>query len=406
MVFLALPLALASWLLSSRAIRRNAQEIGFLAYWCMTIFSATAMLGIHLARGGAIVHEGRNLLVRLLFSGTENLVFFLAFFSLFRLLSTLNQNTILSLALLLFLGLTLIAGIEIINKESLQVFHSNGSAALRESRLSLLMSEPSQAFPTYAALFFTVILFIGDRNPWLTTGLTILFLMVALKIDSKGGLPILAISIAVPLIPLLRNRPQLGRYVGGGIIIVISIIVISLVSKGSEQFQDNIEKWSSFGTRLVGFCSAGLTLFTYPFGVGYGTFHVHYPGIISKTANWLQYNSGIPFNLEEVYFMAGTGETLSAKAGIPTQIVYNGILAIWFFCRTFSRAWRQTYAARDPLYKFIGQAFVVFIFCTLCFGADMNTLYAWLIPIALMELPSHQKGALSAIRREHASETL
>lgn len=84
--------------------------------------------------------------------------------------------------------------------------------------------------------------------------------------------------------------------------------------------------------------------------------------------------------------MAGTGETLSTKAGIPTQIIYNGCIAITFFLITFKRAWRRSKILNShPPLAYISRVFLIFILLTILFAADINTLYIYLLPIVLLE---------------------
>ena len=386
MIFIAPALFSISLFLLPRPRFWNPQELKFFLYGIFTIFTSVILLFFYYIYGGQPIYKGINLFNRMVFASCENIVTFFAFFSLHRILRLLDRKTVLILMLILFLSLCIIAGIENVDKDVFQVFHTNTSGALL-SRVSLLSSEPSQAFPVFTVIFFLVIFLLGAEKISLIILLSSLYLIVALLIDSKGGIPIVALSLVAPLIPLFKRKRQTALSLLICIIPVMVIISVHFYTKGSDELQTQIETYTSISTRLVGFCSSVFSLLTYPIGVGYGTNHVYYPPILLKSMEWIDNFINLPLNMDEVIFIASTGDTLSAKAGIPSQVVYNGFLAVGFFYSIFRRAWKRISVHYNVFQRFLGQALLIYVILSILFVSEINTLYIYIIPLVIFELP-------------------
>jgi hypothetical protein len=366
----------------------TSTEKYFLGYWIMSSIWAIMMLIAYLMGDGAVDFQGQNLVIRLVKTCIENLIFFFVVVSVGHLLRRLNLKIIWWITLTIFLGLLLAGFIEIHNKETLAFLHPATSSAISDERISLLASEPSQAFPILAGFYFSALclaVVLGKDIKWLLS-ISIILLFFALQIGSKGGIPILAVSLALPILGVFRNRPRmalrLSVFIAPGIIVML---VLAIAAQANIQYQ--FAQFNTFGSRITGMCSPILSLIHFPLGVGYGTFPVYFPRILYETGVWIQNLFSIPINMSEILEITQTGKMLSAKAGIPTQIVYNGVLAIGFFFLVFRQAFMRikTFEANRPLLSYLFQAFTIFMLMTITFAADMDTLYVYLLPILIVE---------------------
>jgi hypothetical protein len=169
------------------------------------------------------------------------------------------------------------------------------------------------------------------------------------------------------------------------IINIIASTVIPLLIKDLEVF-------SSFSTRLITIVSAGISLFNYPFGEGYGTYLAFYPEILSRAIDLVMNYSQTSLNLVELSSMINSGKYLAVKSGILNEVVYNGVIAIYFFIALF----RSTYslieeAPHSPGGKLILKYTVIYLFLTVFLVSDLITLYCFVIPIAFIEAQALKK---------------
>lgn len=385
MIFVA-PLAFLRVLPTYRPWRSGLAR-AFGTYALLTLLTSVVMLMLHLVQGGALAVNGRNLVSRTVTSGYENITFFMAATALAGILARLPVRTTERAFVATFAILTGLALLEMASKEPMAWAHGTSSAFKADFRLSLLTSEPSQALPTYTAFYLaTMACFLrAGRSRLLLAATTAVYLWVAQLIGSKGGLPIFVAAMIVPAFWVSAAHRK--TVLKGAVLAapVVAYLAVAYTTASLPNLQKSIDTFTSVGTRASGFLSAFLVLLQYPFGTGYGTFFVHYPPILLDAANRLTAIFSLPLNLEEIYFMTSTLETLSAKAGIPTQIAYNGITAIWFFGHIFRRAWCQTKNLRSLGLAYILRGHLAFMLLTLLFGADINTLFVYLIPLAVLE---------------------
>lgn len=405
MLFLAPPLAaLAS--LRSRG-RIGSLSLAFGGYWAVTTAWAVVMLLAHLIGHGELAPGGRNLAAKVFLAGAENLVFFFTVIALADLFGRASLEKVWSFALYGFLALCAVAAIESVSPETLHFLHSGVSAATVETRLSLLSAEPSQASPVFAGFFFLSLTLgvVLRKSTWTLVLLVALFAAVFLRINSKGGIPILAVSGLLPLAGLLRRNRQLGTLIGTGALLISGVLVYGMVSSEGAGLQANLEDFTSVGTRLVAAAASFGALVQYPLGMGYGTYLVHYPVALERTAAWLQDLLPVYVNLEEIALMTATGDNLSAKAGVLTQVVYNGFLALAFYGWVFWRAWKQTRVLEPrPGLAFLARTALLFMLLTIALAADSNTLYVYLLPLAVLEQAPRLLGEEAPAQGGEASE--
>lgn len=363
------------------------QEKMFGVYAALTMLTSLMIFTTHVLTGGSATAFGKNLFTRTLLTGYENVTYFFAICTMVTLFLIVPIARVERYFQITFVLLTLLALFEMNSKLTFAWMHGTTSAFSQDGRISLLNSEPSQAFPTYAAFYFMTALALIRTNAskaYLVV-ITAVFLGIALAIGSKGGLPIFLTAMVIPIFSVPRKQHRsLAK------ILVIGLPVIIIMGLIYEQqslpdLEKSIDTFTSVGTRASGFVSALFTLKRFPLGMGYGTFYSYYPQVLLDAAGWIESLIQMPLNLKEIFDMVGTGETLSAKAGIPTQVAYNGFIALWFYLSIFRRGWRNVIGVVNPGQAYLLRAMLAFMVLTLLFGADINTLYVFILPLALLD---------------------
>lgn len=363
-------------LLVMGGLKIELSEIGkyFFLYALITIISGSVILIIYVISTGNIYSPFGDLLwIDLLKAATHNIIFFLAYYSLFYTVKHLGKNKFDKyIFALLFIYLT--AGIiEFFKPGSLNflLFYQNGP------RLQLLASEPSQS-----ALVLTILAglaLIKTKN--LTAKILIMFLFLAIfpLILSKGAIIYLIASLAIVYFFSASKKLKIVLL---PVILAVAIAGIIFTKKILPHFLFS----EDFNTRITCQIASLKSLFFYPFGEGYGTYRIFLPKLLLSSFNFLQGLIRIPLPHSEITDMVKTGINLSAKSGIFQQFILNGIFALMFFFIIFKRSFNFISKSNETdINKFIYKTLLLYILFSLTGSVNMSVMYAYLLPIVLLE---------------------
>lgn len=381
MIFIAPTIAALVYFSSKKAkIILNRFDVKlFWVYWLVTFFLSLIMLNINMfITGNLYAIYGQNMFIKLLKASTYNLIFTLAYYNYSYIFMRLNYKALSFVFVITFVFLTAIGFLEIYNKNIFNLFHN---ISVNDGRLRLLTSEPSQAGLLYGiflllALFFTKNIFL--RLLILIAGLAIIYL-----ISSKGALLNITIAIAVVYFIGLNFKQKIKTSLI--FIPVVAILVYIFIPRFISSLLVDTQNFTSFSTRFTGFVSGLLVLIYYPLGTGYGTYLNYFPDIAEKAKLLVQDLFPFPLNFTELNVIIETAENIGLKSGVLFQILPNGWIAILFFSVLFTKTYRKINMLNiDNQQNIILKILIIFILIEIITSVDIEVMYAYLIPIALI----------------------
>lgn len=349
------------------------------------IFYFTIVKGEYYAYGESIFTKHFEAFISL------GLLHFLVYFLLLIILNKLNLNTIKKVVYFIFIFLTLVAIIEYLSPEKLNLFHTFPKDY---NRLRLLSMEPSQAFLVYLTFGLLSLLFVN--NIFAKSFIFSFIVIVSIFIGSKGGF----ISIFLATVVLFFKNFHKIKYFALYLMLTL-IAFYFLINFALPALFVDIVNFTSFSTRFSGLISSFIVLFTNPLGLGYGSYLIKYPTVLDnsyKIVNNLFLSLfNINFNYNEVLSIISTGENIGAKAGIPQSVVFNGWIGLIFWFAIFKNSMVYIRELNINILSkniFVFMIFVIFI--QLFIALDYTILYVIWLPIAFIEsIHNKQKGCLN-----------
>jgi len=362
----------------------------FLYYFLVTFYISIALFIYYsISHNTLYTPYGQLILIKLINASIYNLVYFLAYFDTVYSFTKMNLQQIHRSFLFLFLFLVVIAAIEVLNKDILNLIHL---VPVDYTRARLTSAEPSRA--SFELVIISLLTLIAVKNKVFRIIVFATIFFISIMIASKGGLLFLFISILwVYLFNATLKQKMLFSILIIPIVFLFSYILINLVL---PELLIDIDNFNSVSTRLITTVWALLSLFYFPFGEGYGTYMCYAKDMLLISTDFA--TQAFPFHLSrtEIDSMIQTGENVGVKSGILFQVVQNGILAVIFFYLLFHRTWKNIQLLNiSEFKKKILQTALIYTVLTLLFGANMEVLYLYLLPIAYLEVMLiKQKGTI------------
>ncbi len=381
MVFIAPSIALILYMYSNkfRKILFRSDVKLYYTYYILTYVTSLFFLLFYMfINGKTISVYGDNILYKLLRASTYVLIFALVYHIFVYLFQEIPNIKLKNIFLTTFILLTVIGILEAYNKELFYIYHPN---KVEYSRLRLFTSEPSQAALLYTV--FALVATISIRKKIKKILCIILFFIIFYFMVSKGALVAIVVSLFISYFLGLNLNYKIKTAI---IIIPITCIVGYIFIKlFINSLMIDIKYFTSFSTRFTSFISALVVLIYYPIGVGYGTYLEYYQSIIEKAKSVVCILSPFPLNFSELDNMILTGRNIGLKSGITSQILFNGWIAVLFFLILFIKTYNRISNIEIKIFdKFLLKALILFIFIEITFFVDIEVMYAYLIPIALV----------------------
>ncbi len=352
----------------------------FLYYFIVTFFTSMIIFIYYsIANNTMYTPYGQLILIKLINASIYNLIYFLAYFATIYSLIKINLQQIHKSFLFFYLLLMVVGLIEILNKDILNLIHL---APNDYGRLRLTTSEPSRAI--FELVIISLLILMTLQNKLLKIIIVLVMFFFSVMIASKGGILFLSVSILwIYLLGTSLKQKIVFSIVMIPIIFGFGHLISTIVIPG---LLNDIGSFASTSTRLITTVWALLSLFYFPFGEGYGTYMCYFQDMLLKSTDFITKISPIPLSTIEIDSMIKTGMNVGAKSGILFQIVQNGILAVIFFYLLFHRTWKNIKLLNTSEFnKKIMQLILIYTILTLLFGANMEVLYIYLLPIAYIE---------------------
>ena len=353
----------------------------FLYYYLVTFFiSIILFFYYYISHDTIYTPYGQLILVKLIDASIYNLVYLFAYFTIIYSFKKMSSKQIHISFLFLFLFLIIVATVEILNKDFLNLIHL---VPVDYSRLRLTMAEPSRA--SFELVIVSLLTLITIKNKVFRIFIFVIMLFLSMMIASKGGLLFLFIAIfLVYFLGTSLKEKVLFSILIIPIVFVFSYIFMTIVLPG---LLSDIDKFTSTSTRIITTTWAFLSLFYFPLGEGYGTYMCYFQDLLSISTRFVTQAFPFPLLTTEIDSMIQTGVNVGVKSGILFQIVQNGIVAVVFFYLLFRRSWKNIRLLNISKFnKKILQMILIYTVLTLLFGANMEVLYIYLLPIAYIEV--------------------
>lgn len=372
-------------------ISLKSYPVRIFTYYLVASFlvSLLMLLFVSFYLKGYIYAYNKNLFVKLFEAFYSlSLLHFLVLYNFVYIFSKIDLKKIKLISIFTFLFLSMSAVLEYTYPDFIDIFHEVPKiheVPKNYDRLRLFNLEPSHSGLNYTILSLLSIFFI--KKLVFKILFVLIFFTVIFMIASKG----LFISIILTIILItfsifsLKNLKTISF-----LILSLIVILIVFVSHILPALIIDIEKFTSFSTRLIGSISSLVVLFSFPFGLGYGTYMYIYPEILLKTFNaindiFLQF-TGIQLNPSEIEYMVQTGEAMGAKAAIPQAMMLNGWIAVIFFYmlyRYLSKVIKNMNLQNNQ--KYLLKFTIILLFIQLFIGSEYTLIYSIWLPIALIE---------------------
>ncbi len=360
----------------------------FFIYMVTTLFTSFLLLTYVFLKKGDLITFNKNLGLKLLeafFSLT--FLHFTVIYNFNFLVQKIDLAFLKKLIYITFLLLTVSAFIEYFSPTILDLFYASPKMY---HRVRLFTMEPSQAALLYF-VFASLSLFFCKKNV-VRFLIFLLFIISSVFIASKGFFITLLVTNILLLIKNLKNVKLLPIL---GILTILSYYIFSNLVLPSIYI--DIEKFSSFSTRVSGMISAVLILIFFPFGTGYGTYLYFYPDILEKSYNIANqiflHMFSIPLSSVEIDSMISTGQNLGAKSGILQAIMFNGWFGLLVFLAIFLKLKSQIknlFIYKND--KLILEFILYVIIIQLLIGSEYTLLYCVWLPLVLIQELNRLKG--------------
>ena len=173
------------------------------------------------------------------------------------------------------------------------------------------------------------------------------------------------------------------------IFLAISMFLIS--DKIVPMILADIELYTSFSTRLVGFMSIFSSLWTYPFGQGYGTYIVYLPEVFENMIRVIDSYIGFELNYNELNTIIRTGENLGVKSGIGFQLIQTGIVGLIFYIYIFGKLFNNINRIDSLHIKFTMYFVSLFTLLEIIFFVNFEVFYIYLLLFPISVVLSKRK---------------
>lgn len=379
-VFIA-PLIFIIILIIENKIILNTIPRYFFWYSLVTIATALIMFGVTIlfvTNSNMYVYD-EWMPVKLLKTAAYNIIFFLTAYCLFVLAARISIRFIYYSFLFWFIVLFFYGLIQYFFDVRLPYINSTFTGEF--ARIPLIASEPSTAaafFTIVAALLIALRVYM-QKSAAGTTVILIMALVTFMLVGSKASIVFLPIAV----IWAIRKRftPKMFVYALVIIIPLITFFVIVVV----PQLATDLEGFNSVSTRSTTWLAAMQSLFLYPLGEGYGTYLVYYPDLLFPINDMIVDITGIPLLTFEISEMVNTGVNLSPKAGIPSEIVFNGFsvfIFLYYLIKAFNKQLRDIHM---PVVRIILSFAGCFIFLEMLLSVAGETAYIYLMIFVIAE---------------------
>jgi hypothetical protein len=362
----------------------------YLLYYLYSISIAIFLIMWYVGLNGYSMYVyGEHLVLKFLKSSTYNLIIILTFYNLIFILrfSTLEfiEKTLKILVLAqLFVGL-----VQLVVPTAFDVIKT--PQYLMTDRLTLLSSEPSQAFPQ---LLVSYLCYLGVKFyrrsklmalDYVIVVVTFIFLIL---IQSKGGL-IMMLLCLIMIVLLTKQTLKNKLKLFAGSLLFMAPIFWLLVTVTIPILLIDMEKsfgtFTSVSTRAITILSALQSLITYPFGQGYSTYLITFPYLLDRTLGSVIASSGLPIPTYELDWMIGTGRALTVKSGLLNETLYSGWAIIIFYFVFFRASFLRLNLLRaNKLCFIVFQFILLFIIINYPFVTNLETSYIAFLPFALL----------------------
>jgi hypothetical protein len=309
------------------------------------IFILGVLYCIFLYMKGSYVLLGENVFVKNLKMLTYYLIAFFYMRHIYFILLRLKSLENIFFPILIICGALVL--INILESKSIpyafSYFHINTDPYYR---IRLLTPESSYT-GTIAIVFYLLLLFITRKinniiKRVIGTVISIIGLTVfVFTTGSKGFMIVTILSIILNQLFNLNTKSLSIRDILAVIISIFAFCVIFYSFKEDiiSGFQNDLENFTSFSTRITAIFSGILIFLTNPFGIGYGPILYYYPLFLEKSImlvnNFFLTNFNMKLNFFEVSNYFNADKNLSPKSGIVELIVHGGIFTIWYLSKIY-----------------------------------------------------------------------
>ena len=141
----------------------------------------------------------------------------------------------------------------------------------------------------------------------------------------------------------------------------------------------DIELYTSFATRGVSLLSIPISLYYFPFGIGYGTYTIYLPEVFMISMDIFNSLLGINLNYNELNQIIESGDNLAIKSGLGFQIVQTGIIGLFFYIYIYAYTFKIIHALKNIELKFILMMITIFSLLEILLVVNFEVFYIYLI---------------------------
>lgn len=377
MVFVS-PLIFIFLIIYERKIHFTTLPRYYFFYALITLITAFVMLlyTIVFVTNGEMHVYNEFMPVKIIKTAFYNITYFFTVYVLITLCKKVSLETVYNLVKQTLYFLFIVALIQLFASKIPLVNSGNANV----SSIFLTASEPSVT----AALFITFVLTVVGlrlflkKGTWGTVIILVISFLILIEIGSKGAV------LTLPLAFVVAIRKKLNWKIALLSIVVIVPIAILIVKQVFPALSRDIENFNSVSTRATTWYAAIESTIRFPFGEGYGTYLVYYPAMLLPASHSITTLTGIPLLTGEIVEMVQTGQNITAKSGVASEMVNNGVFALIFLgvlCSRYRRLQKKvTIYSSYVIFSMLG----VFLFFIFLFTTAIETAYFYLIPFVVL----------------------
>lgn len=394
MIIIALLFFLIYILFKNKVVINYTSKL-FFYYYLITLINSFLICIVFFMEHNVIYDPYGNLIfIKLVKTSTNNLIYVLVYILIFNLLIRKNLLQIKRIFLLFFLITVFIAFLEKYDKNILSIFHV---VSVDYNRLRLLTSEPSRAALQVVILGGISMFFVKSFYFFLILFISFILLIL---IASKGSFIFIIISLFLSVFFFKTNLIKKLKIVfysfimigASGYIFILYILPHILI---------DIDKFTSFSTRIITYLWAFISLLHFPLGEGYGTYLIFFKQPLIEAKNFISSVFPISLNYSEIDNMLLTGKNVAVKSGLLFQIVLNGVFAIIFYFLLFKKTFYKIYKLNiNYKNKLILIFLLYYTLFTILFGANIEVLYIYILPIIFIDVLYYCQSEYIRIKNE------
>jgi len=357
----------------------------FFIYFIISLTISFILLFYYTIQGGEL-----NLIGKTFRASMYNLVNSFVVLTAYNIINRFGLNEFLKYSFFLYLTLLLWLTLELLGLDLLNFFHAY-EYLNHTIRIRLSTSEVSQAYPLFIIVSCLAYLYLNTiKVSYFLKNAFILFVLLASsQIISKGGILVLVSSIFLTYLIVFNIKRIIIWIPIMVIFLAISMFLIS--DKIVPMILADIELYTSFSTRLVGFMSIFSSLWTYPFGQGYGTYIVYLPEVFENMIRVIDSYIGFELNYNELNTIIRTGENLGVKSGIGFQLIQTGIVGLIFYIYIFGKLFNNINRIDSLHIKFTMYFVSLFTLLEIIFFVNFEVFYIYLLLFPISVVLSKRK---------------